>query len=64
MLPVTLQPGKTYATWFNFGKFNSFRDINNSPSVSYLLAYQTKSKLIPLERNGCSNGLDRDCVMP
>jgi hypothetical protein len=44
MLPVMLQPGKTYATWFNFGKFNSFRDINNNPSVSYLLAYQTKSK--------------------
>lgn len=43
MLPVKLQPGKTCAIWFYFGKFNSFRDINNNPSMPSLLACQTKS---------------------
>ncbi|MEE9610988.1 MAG: Ig-like domain-containing protein [Desulfatiglandales bacterium] len=42
VIPVELEPGKTYVLWFNKGKFNSFRDIQNNPSVPYLLVFQTK----------------------
>jgi len=43
VLPVTLQPKKTYAIWINSsGKHNSFRDANNNPAVPYLLAFETK----------------------
>lgn len=44
VLPVKLKPGKTYVIWFNHGKYNSFRDLNNTPSVPYLLVFQTKQK--------------------
>ena len=42
VVPVELEPGKTYVLWFNMGKFNSFRDIENHPAVPYLLVFQTK----------------------
>jgi len=41
VFPVKLQPGKTYVLWFNRGKFNSFRDVDNNPAVPYLLVFQT-----------------------
>ena len=44
ILPVKLMPRKTYATWFNFWKFNSFREINNNLSMPCLLVCQTQSK--------------------
>lgn len=44
VLPVKLEPGKTYVIWFNTEKFNSFRDINNFPSIPYLLVFQTRAK--------------------
>lgn len=40
--PVKLEPGKTYAIWFNSEKHNSFRDIDNNPTVPYLLVFQTQ----------------------
>ena len=43
-IPVKLEPGKTYVLWFNRGRFNSFRDAQNNPSVPYLLVFQTKKK--------------------
>jgi hypothetical protein len=43
VIPVTLEPGKTYVLWFNQGRFNSFRDTDNHPAVPYLLVFQTKS---------------------
>jgi hypothetical protein len=41
VVPVTLEPEKTYVLWFNRGKFNSFRDTKNSPAVPYLLVFRT-----------------------
>ena len=43
VVPVKLEPGKTYVLWFNQGRFNSFRDTDNNPAVPYLLVFQTKS---------------------
>jgi hypothetical protein len=40
--PVKLEPGKTYAIWFNSAKHNAFRDENNNPAVPYLLVFKTK----------------------
>jgi len=39
--PVKLEPGKTYAIWFNSGKHNAFRDTGNRPAIPYLLIFQT-----------------------
>ncbi len=40
--PVNLEPGKTYAIWFNSQNHNAFRDTDNNPAVPYLLVFQTK----------------------
>jgi hypothetical protein len=42
--PVRLQPGKTYAIWFNSpnDKHNAFRDTSNNPAIPYLLVFQTR----------------------
>ncbi len=42
VIPVKLQPGKTYVLWFNRGKFDSFRDTDNHPAVPYQLVFETK----------------------
>lgn len=42
VLPVTLQPQKTYVIWINSGKFNAFKDVDNHPAVPYLLVFETK----------------------
>ena len=42
VIPVKLEPGKTYVLWFNRGQFNSFRDTENNPSVPYQLVFETK----------------------
>lgn len=44
VIPVDLEPNKTYVMWFNRGRFNSFRDTENNPAVPYLLVFKTKSK--------------------
>ena len=44
VMPVKLEPGKTYVLWFNRGKYNSFRDTQNAPSVPYLLVFQTAAE--------------------
>jgi hypothetical protein len=41
VVPVELEPEKTYVLWFNRGKFNSFRDTDNNPAVPYLLVFRT-----------------------
>ena len=46
VLPVELEPEKTYVLWFNRGKYNSFRDTKKIPAVPYLLVFKTgKRKL-------------------
>ncbi len=44
VLPVKLEPGKTYVIWINSGKYNSFRDVSNNSAIPYLLVFQTKQK--------------------
>ena len=44
VLPVRLQPGKTYAICINSpnGKHNAFRDTDNIPALPYLLVFRTR----------------------
>ena len=42
VLPVKLQPGRTYATWINVDQFQDFRDPSDQPAVPYLLIFETK----------------------
>jgi hypothetical protein len=43
VLPVKLEPGKTYAVWLNSGeKFANFKDADGRPAVPYLLVFRTK----------------------
>ena len=42
VLPVKLEPGKTYAIWVNHEKFNNFKDTGGRPAVPYLLVFKTK----------------------
>ena len=41
VVPVTLEPEKSYALWFNTGEYDSFRDTGNNPAVPYLLVFRT-----------------------
>ena len=42
VLPVKLEPGKTYAIWVNSEKFTNFKDTDGRSAVPYLLVFQTK----------------------
>lgn len=42
VMPVKLEPGKTYVLWFNRGQYNSFRDADNHPAVPYQLVFETR----------------------
>ena len=42
VMPVKLQPGKTYAIWVNSEKFRNFKDAAGQPAVPYLLVFKTK----------------------
>lgn len=44
VMPVKLQPGRTYVLWLNLGKFQSFRDTEGHSSVPYLVVFQTRSQ--------------------
>jgi RNA polymerase sigma-70 factor (ECF subfamily) len=44
VLPVKLEPGKTYACWLNSQNFHNFKDTDGRPAVPYLLVFQTKKK--------------------
>jgi len=41
VLPVKLQPGKTYVIWINSQKFNYFKDTEHNSAIPYLLVFQT-----------------------
>jgi len=41
VLPVKLEPNKTYAMWINSQNHNSFKDTSNNAAVPYLLVFQT-----------------------
>ena len=42
VMPVKLQPGRTYVLWLNLGKFQNFRDTEGNSSVPYQLVFETK----------------------
>jgi hypothetical protein len=42
VMPVKLQPGKTYVLWLNLGKFQNFRDTDGHSSVPYQLVFETR----------------------
>ena len=42
VLPVRLQPGKTYVFWINSGEYNYFKDAGGRSAVPYLLVFQTR----------------------
>lgn len=42
VLPVKLEPGKTYAIWVNSQKFENFKDSAGRSAVPYLLVFKTK----------------------
>lgn len=42
VLPVTLEPGKTYAIWVNSSKLGNFKDADGRSAVPYLLVFQTR----------------------
>jgi RNA polymerase sigma-70 factor (ECF subfamily) len=42
VLPVSLEPGKTYAIWVNSEKFVNFKDSGGRSAVPYLLVFKTK----------------------
>lgn len=44
VVPVTLEPGKTYAVWLNTDKFHNFTDAKGQPAMSYLLIFETAKK--------------------
>ncbi len=43
VLPVKLEPEKTYAIWVNSEKFASFKDTDGRSAVPYLLVFKTKN---------------------
>ncbi len=42
VLPVALEPGKTYGMWINSKEHTSFRDRSHQPAVPYLLVFETR----------------------
>jgi hypothetical protein len=42
VLPVKLEPGKTYSIWVNSEKFGNFKDPDGHSAVPYLLVFKTK----------------------
>jgi RNA polymerase sigma-70 factor (ECF subfamily) len=42
VLPVKLEPGKTYVFWLNSAKFGNFKDADGRSAVPYLLVFETK----------------------
>jgi len=44
VLPVKLEPGKTYAVWLNSENFHNFKDAHGRSAVPYLLVFGTKKQ--------------------
>lgn len=42
VLPVKLEPNRTYVIWINFQRYNAFRDKGNRSAIPYLLVFETK----------------------
>jgi RNA polymerase sigma-70 factor (ECF subfamily) len=44
VLPVKLEPGKTYVLWINTSKFENLKDSAGRSAVPYLLVFETTPK--------------------
>jgi hypothetical protein len=44
VLPVKLEPGKTYVVWLNSPSFQNFKDTRGQSSLPYLLVFETAKK--------------------
>jgi RNA polymerase sigma-70 factor (ECF subfamily) len=42
VMPVTLEPGKTYVLGVNSERFRNFKDQNGKPALPYLIVFRTK----------------------
>lgn len=42
VLPVKLEPGKTYAVLLNTEKYKNFKDAKGNPAMPYLLVFETR----------------------
>lgn len=42
VLPVQLEPGRTYALWINSAQYKNFKDTGGRPAIPYLLVFRTK----------------------
>ncbi len=42
VLPVRLEPGKTYVIRINRGKHNYFKDTNKNSAIPYLIVFETE----------------------
>ncbi len=43
VMPVKLEPGKTYVQGVNGGRFGNFKDRNGQSALPYLLVFHTKA---------------------
>lgn len=44
VMPVKLEPGKTYVIWLNPPRFRGFKDADGHPAEAYLLVFETKAE--------------------
>ena len=44
VVPVGLDPGRTYVIWINSQQHTGFRDLGNRPATPYLWVFQTRSR--------------------
>jgi hypothetical protein len=42
VMPVALEPGKSYGIWINSQNHDAFRDTTHQPAVPYLLTFKTR----------------------
>ena len=47
VLPVRLQPGRTYSLWINSDRHRNFQDTEGTAAVPYLLTFQTRPVAAP-----------------
>ena len=43
VMPVKLEPGKTYVLGINSERFRNFKDANGKPALPYLVVFRTRS---------------------
>jgi hypothetical protein len=43
VMPVKLEPGKTYVLGINSERFQNFKDADGRPAVPYLVVFHTKA---------------------